>query len=228
MNHGPGIKCNPCFRNGPLQNGRSGGIRTHDPLTPSQVRYRTALRSDLPKRLEFLSFLVGLAQGESRQARTKRQKTSWIGKLWDTEPHRKPHKFLASFRRGSLPCWKGEQRMEDEAAARPHAELISELLDPTLAKSEYEHAAAREIEKLRAENHIDRAVLDTIRQAPNNVGWHCSLPNGGTLKLSVTGRWTSEDVSWLEQHFALALDVVRRAANAPIPFHTPTQKSEGE
>lgn len=30
-----------------LENGRSGGIRTHDPLTPSQVRYRAALRSDL-------------------------------------------------------------------------------------------------------------------------------------------------------------------------------------
>ena len=27
-------------------NGRSGGIRTHDPLTPSQVRYQAALRSD--------------------------------------------------------------------------------------------------------------------------------------------------------------------------------------
>lgn len=26
--------------------GRSGGIRTHDPLTPSQVRYQTALRSE--------------------------------------------------------------------------------------------------------------------------------------------------------------------------------------
>ena len=28
------------------ENGRSGGIRTHDPLTPSQVRYRAALRSE--------------------------------------------------------------------------------------------------------------------------------------------------------------------------------------
>ena len=26
--------------------GRSGGIRTHDPLSPRQVRYQTALRSD--------------------------------------------------------------------------------------------------------------------------------------------------------------------------------------
>jgi hypothetical protein len=28
------------------ENGRSGGIRTHDPLSPRQVRYQAALRSD--------------------------------------------------------------------------------------------------------------------------------------------------------------------------------------
>ena len=28
------------------KNGRSGGIRTHDPFTPSKVRYQAALRSD--------------------------------------------------------------------------------------------------------------------------------------------------------------------------------------
>ncbi len=28
------------------RHGRSGGIRTHDPLTPSQVRYQAALRSE--------------------------------------------------------------------------------------------------------------------------------------------------------------------------------------
>src|SRR5690606_13329597 len=32
-------------------NGRSGGIRTHDPLTPSQVRYRAALHSEPRKAL---------------------------------------------------------------------------------------------------------------------------------------------------------------------------------
>ena len=30
-----------------MKNGRSGGIRTHDPFTPSKVRYQAALRSDL-------------------------------------------------------------------------------------------------------------------------------------------------------------------------------------
>ena len=29
-----------------IENGRSGGIRTHDPFTPSKVRYQAALRSD--------------------------------------------------------------------------------------------------------------------------------------------------------------------------------------
>ena len=28
------------------KHGRSGGIRTHDPFTPSKVRYQAALRSD--------------------------------------------------------------------------------------------------------------------------------------------------------------------------------------
>ena len=34
---------------GGSSDGRSGGIRTHDPLTPSQVRYQAALRSDIGK-----------------------------------------------------------------------------------------------------------------------------------------------------------------------------------
>ena len=37
-----------------IRNGRSGGIRTHDPHTPSVVRYQAALRSDLillPRRI---------------------------------------------------------------------------------------------------------------------------------------------------------------------------------
>ena len=31
-----------------MKNGRSGGIRTHDPYTPSIVRYQAALRSGRP------------------------------------------------------------------------------------------------------------------------------------------------------------------------------------
>ena len=40
-----------------------------------------------------------------------------------------------------------------EYQARPHDELIRELLDPRIPKSEREHAAAREIERLRKEPH---------------------------------------------------------------------------
>src|SRR5690606_11206996 len=40
-----GVEASPRF------NGRSGGIRTHDPLTPSQVRYRAALHSEPRKAL---------------------------------------------------------------------------------------------------------------------------------------------------------------------------------
>lgn len=38
-----------------------------------------------------------------------------------------------------------------EKQARPHGELIRELLDSRIPKNEREHAAAREIERLRAE-----------------------------------------------------------------------------
>lgn len=37
----------------------------------------------------------------------------------------------------------------EQKAARPHNELIRELLDSRIPKSEREHAAAREIERLR-------------------------------------------------------------------------------
>lgn len=39
----------------------------------------------------------------------------------------------------------------NEKQARPHDELIRELLDSRIPKSEREHAAAREIERLREE-----------------------------------------------------------------------------
>ena len=41
--------------------------------------------------------------------------------------------------------------MNEAAQARPHAELVAEVLDPCRPKSEHEHAAAREIEDLRLE-----------------------------------------------------------------------------
>lgn len=39
--------------------------------------------------------------------------------------------------------------MTNEKQARPHGELIRELLDSRIPKSEREHAAVREIERLR-------------------------------------------------------------------------------
>ena len=57
----------------PLKNGRSGGIRTHDPLTPSQVRYRAALRSDLPKRPVCSSFSVLVTQEVKRTGERKKE-----------------------------------------------------------------------------------------------------------------------------------------------------------
>lgn len=43
--------------------------------------------------------------------------------------------------------------------ARPHDELISELLDSRRLKTGREHAAAREIERLRADNMALRMAL---------------------------------------------------------------------
>ena len=41
--------------------------------------------------------------------------------------------------------------LREEKAATPHNELIAQLLDSRLPKNEREHAAAREIERLRRE-----------------------------------------------------------------------------
>ena len=40
------MNCHPCDRNRPLKSGWEAGIRTSDPLTPSQVRYQAAPRPD--------------------------------------------------------------------------------------------------------------------------------------------------------------------------------------
>ena len=40
-------------------------------------------------------------------------------------------------------------KIQDAKQARPHCELIAELLDSRQPKTEREHAAAREIERLR-------------------------------------------------------------------------------
>ena len=55
-----------------LKSGRSGGIRTHDPYTPSVVRYRAALRSDLKKAIWYNGFAGKL----------KKEQKNNIGTLW--------------------------------------------------------------------------------------------------------------------------------------------------
>lgn len=49
----------------------------------------------------------------------------------------------------------------NEKQARPHGELIRELLDSRIPKSEREHAAAREIERLR----------EALKDADNELDW---------------------------------------------------------
>ena len=49
------MAANLCSRS--TRNGRSGGIRTHDPQSPRLMRYQTALRSDGGR----LSIGVGVA-----------------------------------------------------------------------------------------------------------------------------------------------------------------------
>lgn len=50
-----------------MLNGRDDWIRTSDPLTPSQVRYRAALRPDpLPKKPELHTVLLFASQAQTR------------------------------------------------------------------------------------------------------------------------------------------------------------------
>ena len=53
----------------PFALGRSGGIRTHDPLTPSQVRYQAALRSDPREGVGLIG--MGLERGNGKADRRR-------------------------------------------------------------------------------------------------------------------------------------------------------------
>jgi len=48
--------------------------------------------------------------------------------------------------------------LREEKAATPHNELIAQLLDSRVPKSEREHAAAREIERLREQLREGRGL----------------------------------------------------------------------
>ena len=57
-----------------------------------------------------------------------------------------------------------------EYQARPHDELIRELLDPRIPKSEREHAAAREIEALRETLAMLKVENEKLREALDDRG----------------------------------------------------------
>lgn len=66
---------------------------------------------------------------------------------------------MASKTDAGTDCMEGREmttktELREEKAATPHKELIKQLLDSRIPKTEREHAAAREIEVLRAE--VDR------------------------------------------------------------------------
>lgn len=63
----------------------------------------------------------------------------------------------------------------NQCSATPHELLIESLLDPRIPKTEREHAAAREIEKLRAEIMSTGTDLARLREA---VGEHCRTCTG--------------------------------------------------
>jgi hypothetical protein len=46
--------------------------------------------------------------------------------------------------------------------ATPHAELLAQLMDPNIPKTEREHAAVRELERLTAENAALRAEVEQL------------------------------------------------------------------
>lgn len=53
--------------------------------------------------------------------------------------------------------------------ARPHKELIEEILNPCVPKNEREHAAAREIENLRDQLNTETAFKSFSQRVSANV-----------------------------------------------------------
>ena len=59
--------------------------------------------------------------------------------------------------------------IQDAKQARPHCELIAELLDSRQPKTEREHAAVREIERLRAESAENERLRARILELENEL-----------------------------------------------------------
>jgi hypothetical protein len=64
----------------------------------------------------------------------------------------------------------------NEANATPHAELIAELMNPNNPKNEREHAAVREIERMR--ESLENPVLEDIEQYRLQMAGICTAAIG--------------------------------------------------
>lgn len=67
--------------------------------------------------------------------------------------------------------------------AAPHAELLAQLMDPNMPKSEREHAAACEIERLRADLISCRGTVKTeLNHYERQAMVHGKTPHGATYE----------------------------------------------
>lgn len=73
--------------------------------------------------------------------------------------------------------------LREEKAATPHNELIAQLLDSRVPKTEREHAAAREIERLREE-------LDQLRQDAARYRWLKTQMRATSVDMNGKHTWT--------------------------------------
>ena len=88
--------------------------------------------------------------------------------------------------------------IQDAKQARPHCELIVELLDSRQPKTEREHAAAREIEQLRQDA---RDFAEQLTERPEIIDFACAdcLPDyTGVLPGFRCARHRAQ--SWLSTH----------------------------
>lgn len=83
--------------------------------------------------------------------------------------------------------------------ATPHATLLAELLDSRVPKSEREHAAKREIERLRAERDKARAERDALADVLPGY-YYMDPPDGGNVPVLEQLRRMAKDAQrylWL-------------------------------
>lgn len=60
----------------------------------------------------------------------------------------------------------------------------------------------------------DRKTLENLRSNPMNLSWNWMLPNAANLQISITGRWTKEDVQQIDKLLPLIRDVIADTADS--------------